>query len=239
MRIDQFEFIEDPELSQDTFGKDEMYVMTADLEQNETKEIKKFDGGTVTLYTPQKYNANFRTALPKIGTITRAIGKDCKFSAGTKLLCSHFTFVNEKRESTHFSEIDGVKYYRVTNLDILAGVVGGQLIPQDEVIICEPVVGKLIKTDLELGDGLIDMRRDVAKILTVPEKYKDTYAVGNYLFLDEGADYLFDFNGKTFIAVELFLGGAIMTGPELDYQPSMLWRHKDDHGKQTDILSET
>ena len=239
MRIDKLEFIEDPELSRETFGKDEMYVMTADLEQNESKQIKKFDGDVVTLYTPQKYNANFRTALPKIGTVVRAIGKDCKFKEGTKILCSHFTFVNEKRQSTHFSEIDGVKYYRVSNLDILAGIVDGQLVPQDEVILCEPVKDKLIKTDLELGDNLIDIRRDVAKILVVPEKYKEIYKVGSYLFLNEGADYLFEYEGVTYTAVELFLEGAIMTGPELDYQPAMLWRHKDDHGKETDILSET
>lgn len=237
MRIDKLEFIEDPELSRETFGKDEMYVMTADLEQNESKDIQKFDGDTVTLYTPQKYNPNFRTALPKIGTVVKTVGKDCKFKQGTKILCSHFTFMNEKRQSTHFSEIDGIKYYRVTNLDILAGIVEGQLIPQDEVILCEPVVDKLIKTTLEVGDNLIDMRRDVARIVSVPDKHKDTFPVGHYVFFDEGADYLFDYEGVTYIAVELFLGGAIMVGPELDYQPSMLWRHKEDHGKETDILS--
>lgn len=237
MKIDNLELIEDPEYSKESFGKDELYIMTADLEQNEEKEIERFDGSKVILYTPQKYNANFRTALPKIGTIVRAEGADCKFKEGQQVLCTHFTFMDEYRRSTHFLEQDGVKYYRVSNLDIIAGIDGDKLIPQDEVILCEPVVDKLIKTTLELSDDLIDIRRDVAKILVVPEKYKDTIPVGNYLFLGEGADYLFEFNKVTYIAVELFLEGAIMQGPDLDFNPAYLWRHKNDHDKETDILS--
>lgn len=233
--IERLDFIEHPEESLETFGKDELYIMTADLEQNETKEITKFDGDKVTLYTPQKYNANYRTALPKVGKIVKAVGVDCKFKEGDTLLCTHFTFVNENRQSTHFTEVNGVKYYRVTNMDIIACISGGTLIPQDEVVLCEPVVGKLIETDLELQDDLIDMRRDVAKIAIVPEKYKEALKVGHYLFLDEGGDYIFEVFGKTYIAVELFLNSAAMHGPELDYKPAVLWRHKEDHNKETDI----
>lgn len=237
MLIDNLEFIEDPEFSQHTFFKDEMYIMTVDSEQKESKDITKFDGGTVTLYTPQKYNPNYRTSLPNVGVVRKAVGVDCKFKEGDSVICSHFAFYNEQRNSIHFTEENGVKLYQVTNLSIIAGVVDGKLVPQDEVILCEPVVGKLLKTSLELTDEMVDVRRDVALISIVPEKYKDKYKVGEYLFLNEGADYMFDFNGKTYISVELFLDGAIMTGPDLDYQPAVLWRHKKDHNKETDVLS--
>lgn len=236
MKIDSFQLIERPSDSLETMGKDEIYIMTTDLEQNESKEIETFAGGTVKLYTPQKYNANYRTALPKVGKVVKAFGKDCKFKEGQEVICTHFTFVNERRVSTHFAEIDGVKYYRVANLDILAGVEDGKLVPQDEVIICKPIVDKLIKTTLELSDSLVDIRRDVAEIYIVPDKYKDILKPGEYLFLNEGADYLFDFNGETLTAVELFLDGALMYGPELDYTPAVLWRHKNDHNKETDVL---
>lgn len=238
MTIDNLELIEDPDFCGDTFGKEEMYIMTTDLEQNESKDIVRNDGSTVKLYTPQKYNSNFRTALPRVGTIVKAMGKDCKFKEGQKVLCNHFTFINEKRQSTHFMEQDGELYYRVTQMYIIAGISGDELIPQDEVIICTPVEDKLIETSLELPDQLVDIRRDVAKVAIVPDKYKDQIPVGNYLMLTEGADYLFEFNGKDYTAVELFLGGAAMHSPELDYRPSTLWKHKNDHGKLTENIRE-
>lgn len=236
MKIEDLVLIEHPSESLETFGKDEMYVLTADLEQNESKEIERFDGSKVTLYTPQKYNANYRTALPKIGTIVKTFGTECKFKVGQQVLCTHFTFVNERRQSTAFTEIDGIKYYRATNMELLAGIEDGKLVPQDEVIICKPIKDKLVKTSLELTDNMIDIRRDVAIIDIVPDKYKDILKPGEYLFLNEGADYLFDFEGETYMAVELFLDGALMYGPDLDYTPAVLWRHKNDHNKETEIV---
>mgnify|MGYP000400249309 FL=1 len=91
-----------PKTDKDIYELSGVYVVTCDLEQKEVRQVETVNG-EVTLYTPQKYNNNHRTAHPNIGRVVSVHG-NTQFKVGQEILCKHFTFQTEEKPS-HFTKM--------------------------------------------------------------------------------------------------------------------------------------
>jgi hypothetical protein len=219
------------ELDKDDYNFSGCYIMTCDLEQKESKQIETVDG-QLTLYTPQKYNNNHRTAHPNVGTVVQVIG-NCDFNVGDQLLCKHFAFEKENKTSNHFFEQDGIKYYKVYNAEIMFKVDGEELIPREGIVLSEPIYDKLTSTFLDLAGNLEDYRRDVAKVLKVWIGCTD-YKPGDYIFLEKGGDYHFNFNGTDYVKSDDYFDDIAAVVDSKDWRAEELLIHQRDHSTVTD-----
>lgn len=190
------------------------YIVTVDMEQKKKLSLKGKDGEDVDLTIRTDLNSNHRISHPNYATIT-ATSKDCQFKVGTEVICNHFAFEDGDRKSKVLYSKDGVDYFSLENLDLMFAVIGGKLTPREGVLLCEPVDGKLIDTELEVLRDYEGHRRDIAKILDVWDGCKD-YVAGEYVILAKGGDYLFDHNGKEYIKVDTYFDDdlAVVESPE-------------------------
>lgn len=219
------------ELDKDEYFIAGCYIMTCDLEQKESKQIETVDG-ELTLYTPQKYNNNHRTAHPNIGTVVQVIG-DCQFKNGDQLMCTHFTFEKEDKTTNHFYEEDGIKYYKVYNQDVMFKVENEGLVPREGIVLSEPIYDKLISTFLDVSGAMEDYRRDVVRVLKVWLGC-DQYKTGDLLFLEKGGDYHFTFGGKDYVKSDHYFDDIMAVIDSTDWRAEELLIHQKNHSERTD-----
>lgn len=219
------------ELDKDDYMLSGCYICTCDLEQKESKQIETVNG-QLTLFTPQKYNNNHRTAHPNVGTIVQTVG-NTQFEVGTQILCKHLTFEKEDKTPNHFFEENGILYYKVYNMDVMYGIDGDNLTPREGIVLAEPIFDKLLNTTLDLAGNFYDYRRDVVKLLKAWEGCTD-FTEGDYLFLEEGGDYLFSFNGKDYIKCDHYFDDIMGVTDNPNWRAQKLLTHKNDHSVLTD-----
>ena len=221
-----------PTVDKDIYELSGVYLCECDLEQKEHKQIETVNG-EVTLYTPQKYNNNHRTAHPNIGKIVAVYG-NTQFKVGQEIICKHFTFQTEEKEPKPSFIKDGVMYFKVYNQDVMYGIEDdGQLTCREGIVLCEPIEDKLINTFLEVSAEYVDYRRDVVKVIKTWKGDKE-FKKGDYLFLEKGGDYHFNFNGTDYVKCDHYFDDimAIMDSP--DYKSVEVLTHAKNHSIVTD-----
>lgn len=220
-----------PELDKNIYELSGCYICICDLQQKEQKNVVT-PFGDVTLYTPQKYNNNHRTAHPNVGTIVEVFG-NTQFKVGQQIICKHSTFENENKTPNSFYEKDDVLYYKVYNSHVMFGVDGEELIPREGILLCEPIYDSLIGMSLIAPDILQDYRRDVTKVIKVWDGCED-YKVGDYLFLEKGGDYLFEFMGKDYIKTDDYFEDVMGVIESPEWRNDEVLKHQKDHSEKTD-----
>ena len=220
-----------PKTDKDIYELSGVYVVTCDLEQKEVRQVETVNG-EVTLYTPQKYNNNHRTAHPNIGRVVSVHG-NTQFKVGQEILCKHFTFQTEEKVAKPFHENDGIMYFKVYNHEVMFGIEeDGELTPREGIILCEPIVGKLIDTFLEVSAEFIDYRRDVAKIIKSWDE--EMYPIDKFVLLEKGGDYYFEYNGKQLIKSDHYFDDIMAVMDEPNWRNKEVLTHKKNHSLETD-----
>lgn len=199
----------------------DLYIVTADLEQKEWKEV-----GGVKLKMVNAFNRDNRQTRPTIGKILWA-SEGSQFKVGDEIICRHFTFEDSDGNRQHFIE-DPVygKLFMVNNYNLMFAIDdSGELIPREGVLLCKPVYGKFKHTDLEVAPEYEGRRRDIAEIVKVWDGCK-TYKVGQYVMLKLGGDYEFEHNGQKYIRVDTYNEDdyAIVDSP--DWYDGVLRKHE-------------
>jgi hypothetical protein len=204
-----------PITNEKDFWTEATYLVTVDLNQKRKKEIATEGGDKVKLTILTEFISNHRLKHPNYAKIVSTSGK-AQFKAGEGLICNHFAFEDVENNSKHIYEKDRVKYYRVTNFDVMFGVVNGELIPREGVLLCEGVEDKLVNTNLHMTGDYVGKRRDIAKVIKTWEGCTN-YEVGDYVLLEKGGDYLFEHNGKEYTKVDTYNADvlAIVDTPEV------------------------
>ncbi len=160
-----------------------------------------------TLFIVSSEVKNHRLAHPNFGIITSAT-PNSQFKIGDGLLTNHFTFQDESFKPKIYFTKGETDYYKVINLDIIAGVVEGKLTPREGVMFCEPIIGDLIETSLFAGSEYHGKRRDIARVTEVWEGCTD-YKAGDIIVLNKGADYYFDWEGKEYMKVDTYFDDVL------------------------------
>ena len=142
------------------------YVCTVDMEQKTKHSFKGENGEKFELYLDNKQVKNHRIAHPNLATIT-AVTKDCQFKVGDGLIVRHFTFEDDGFKPLIYFKDGNVDYYKATNFDVMFGIVDGEIICREGILLCEAVKDKLYQTDLELPVEYSGDRRDIAKVIKV------------------------------------------------------------------------
>lgn len=197
--------------------------MTCDLDQRRKKKI-----GDVEITLLPEYVNDHRHKHPNLGKIEYA-SEDSQFKVGQEVLCKHFTFESGDHESNEFVETDGTKYFLVNNFNVMFGIDGDELVPRKGVLLCEPVYGNLLRSEIILAGDIEGRRRDIARVLRVGEGVSGINE-GDYVMLTIGGDYEFEWKGKTYIKVDTQYGDAYATSDSPDTYDSVLTKHYK-HGK--------
>lgn len=218
-----------PKASSD--DSEEAYYLCEVLEDE--KETYKIDNTDIVLDISQKYNNNFREALPSFAIIREVFGKDPDFEVGDYVVCNHFAFVGQDRIAKPFKKDEnGVELYRVSNKQIKTSLLleGGIKTPRTGVIVGLPIKDKLLKTEhIILTSNDIDYRRDITKVIKAWKGCDLDVKEGEYLILDEGGDYIFTWNKKDYIAVDLEMEGAVAIVDDVNWKNYEAKRHLKDH----------
>ena len=136
------------------------------------------------LFLPMEEVANHRIAQANYGIIEYA-SPNSQFKVGDGLLVRHFTFENEDRKPNITCNYKNTDLFKVNNIDVMFGVVDGELIPREGVLLCEGIEGKFLDTELELYGDFIGKRRDVARVIKVWDGCEE-FKVGDIVFLAKG-----------------------------------------------------
>lgn len=219
------------EIDKELYDLSGCYIMTCDLQQKESKQVETVNG-QLTLYTPQKYNNNHRTAHPNIGTVVQTIG-DCEFNVGDELMCKHFVFEKEDKTPNHFYEENGVKYYKVYNMDVMYKITADSLICRKFILLCKPIYDKLLNTFLEVSGAMEDYRRDVAEVIGVWDCCED-YKVGEYVLLEKGGDYHFSHKGQDYVKCDHSFDDIVAVIDSPKWRTSEVLTHAKGHSERTD-----
>lgn len=171
------------------------HIMTCDLDQKKTKKI-----GDVTLFMLPERESDHRVAHPDIGTVIQSD----KFPKGTKVMTSHFSFTDGEHKSQQFGTDDsGNPLFLVEDLMTYFIIDDNEEhpIPVEGVLLCEAIEGKFVDTFLELDVEHSGKRRDVVKVIA-PWEGCTEFKKGDYIYLNIGGDYQFQYNGKDYIRVD-------------------------------------
>lgn len=183
------------------------YICTVDLDQKSKHNFTGDNGKEFTLFIPATQVKNHRLAHPNYATIeTATLGS--QFKKGDGLVTLHFTFEDEAFRPKVYYNQDGTDYFKVQNVDVIAGVVNEKLIPREGILFCKPVTGKLLNTQLEMLDKYAGKRRDIAIVDNVWEGCTK-YRKGDYLILNKGADYYFDWQGTEYMKVDTYFDDVL------------------------------
>lgn len=184
---------------EDKYSRHE-YYLTTDVEQKNTVNLHG-----VKIYTGADIASNHRESHPNIGTVvkTSEVG-DEQFSVGDVVLVDHFKFtdLHRKKEVFHVLE-EGVELYRALIGEIFFKIKDDGLECREGVLLCENVIGKFVESSLHLSEELDGKRRDIAKVTQVWEGC-EKYKIGDYVLLNKGGDYRFEFNKKEYIKVDTY-----------------------------------
>ena len=214
-----------PNKKKSYYTKD-MYFCTCDLNQ---KDKYKLAGTDIEIIIRNDLKLDHREAHPNVGVIVSA-NDSAQFKVGQQVLCKHFTFQTHDRQSKHFTKEGSELIYKVTNLDIMFGIDGEELIPREGVLLCEGIEGKFTDTVIELGTEYEGRRRDIVRVLKVWEGCTE-YKVGDLLMVKNGGDYPFEFRGKKFIKVDHYFDDVYAITDTTDTYDVEIRKHTN-HGKQ-------
>lgn len=199
------------------------YLCSVDLEQKKEHKFKGADGKEFKLYIAIEKQENHRISHPNYGTVEIA-SDGSQFKVGDTVIVNHFCFEDVDRKAKTYLN-DGEKdLYKVGNLDLMFGVVDGEIICREGVLLCEAVEGKFIDTQLTLTADYEGKRRDIAKILKVWDGCED-FKVGEYALLAKGGDYTFTHEGKDYIKVDTYFDDCIATTDDPTIQLTELRQH--------------
>lgn len=191
-------------------------------------EKEKFKLAGVDLFLPKKYDNNHRTSHPQIGIVRSKVGETC-FEVGDRVFCEHFSFTDKEKKPIGYIVDNGKFYNKIPNLNVIAKIEeDNTLTPRDGVLICEPVFGKLADTFLETK---LDDRRDIARVVKVG-KGVDDVEVGDYVLLEDGADYHFEYNYKNYIRVDYFFDDVIAVVDSIEWFIDEERLHVKDHAEE-------
>lgn len=209
------------------------YICSTDIEQKRSHNFTGDDGQKYSFYIPKGVIKNHRLAHPNYGRIVYS-PEDAQFPVGTDIIVRHFTFENTSFEKQVLFEEDGEEYYKVTNFDLLFGIINDELIPREGVLLCEHVEGKLVNTSLQVTADLEGNRRDIAKVIKTWEGCTE-YTVGDYVLLAKGGDYEFTFNEKPYLKVDHYLNDVIAVVDSPEWRVDEIRKHANDHNEVTYI----
>lgn len=218
----------------DEYYYKDTYLCKVDMDQKRTHKFKGENGEEFKLFIPIERVLNHRLAHPNYGVIATAT-EGCQFKPGTELIVRHFTFEDEgRRPLIFYTDEQGVDYYKAQNFDVMFGIVDGELVCREGVLLCEGVEGKLVDTELEVLREHEGRRRDIAKVLKVWEGCTE-YQVGDYVLLERGADYAFTHEGVEYLKVDHYFNDvlAVVDSPEWRIQETRL--HVTDHGEKREF----
>lgn len=212
---------------------DSVIYLIEPLEHEKEKfEISNTD---IVLEIDQRFNNNFREALPSFGVVRKVLGCNPDFKVGDLVSCTHTAFVGTDRIARPFmKDKNGKEIYVVPQKKIKCSLFekGGIKKPRTNIVICTPFKGKLINTSdiLLVPETEIDNRRDIAKVLKVWEGCDlDINEKTDYLLLDEGGDYIFTWKKIDYIAVDFDMDGALAITDSPNWQNFEAKRHMKDH----------
>lgn len=186
---------------------------------NEKESVKI---GGVDVFMKPEINNNHRVSHPQIGTVVSSSGNN-DYKKGDKIFCFHFTFTNENKTPKIDMLVDDKMYVKVINNDIVGKIVEGELIPRKGILLCSPVgyaEGEVLKIQ--------DKRRDLLKVETIPYDCEEI-KVGDYILIEEGADYYLDFNGKEYIAVDMEFDDVVAVVDGIDWEINEVRKHITDY----------
>jgi co-chaperonin GroES (HSP10) len=216
----------DIDLFDDSYCSKGYYLCTCDdYEEKETYKI-----GDVNIFLNMKINNNHRVAHPQIGTIHSTAGDTC-FKAGDKVICVHMAFTNEDKSPKVYIKDGETIYSKVANLDIIAKIDGDKLIPRDGILICETIVDNLLRTTLDLAGDLYDKRRDLLRVTQVGNGV-DEIKVGDLILVEEGGDYLFEYNGKEYAKVDYYYDDVLGVVDSQEWRVDELRKHIKNHRQE-------
>lgn len=178
--------------------------------------------GGVKVFMKPEINNNHRVSHPQIGTVISSSGT-CEYKKGDKIFCFHGAFTNDDKTPIIDLEVDNKLYAKVNNNNIIGKIQEGSIIPRHGIILCSPL-GYSKKSI-----GLIEnKRRDILKVeqtYTSCEEIKS----GDYILIEDNADYYFDFNGKEMIAIDLEFDDIIAVVDSINWEINEHREHKTDY----------
>ena len=210
-----------------SFWDKSSYLCSVDLEHKKKHYFKGDNGETFMLFLPMEEVANHRIAQANYGIIEYA-SLNSQFKVGDGLLVRHFTFENEDRKPNITCNYKNTDLFKVNNIDVMFGVVDGELIPREGVLLCEGIEGKFLDTELELYGDFIGKRRDVARVIKVWDGCEE-FKVGDIVFLAKGGDYLFEWKGVEYTKVDYYFNDVIAIVPSEEWYSQELRLHAKDH----------
>lgn len=190
------------------------YFCTVDLDQKKTHKFIGDNGKEFVLFIASESIQDHKYAHPNTGEIAFAT-EGAQFPVGTSILTTHFAFQDETFKSKGIFKESDVEYFKAVNLDIIAGIVDGELVPREGNLLCKPVLGKLVDTTVETTGKYEGKRRDIALVQKIWEGCTD-YKVGDYVLLNKGGDYYFNHAGEEWMKVDTYFDDvfAIVDSPE-------------------------
>lgn len=186
---------------------------------NEKETVKL---GGIEVFMQPEINNNHRVSHPQIGTVVSSSGNN-EYKKGDKIFCFHFTFTNENKSPKIDTYLDGQIFVKVINNDIVGKIVDDNLIPRHGILLCSPV-GYAEKEVLKIQDK----RRDLLKVEAIPNDCEEV-KVGDYILIEEGADYYLDFNGKEYVAVDLEFDDVVGVVDGIDWEINENRKHITDY----------
>jgi hypothetical protein len=215
------------------FWSKAVYLCSVDLEQKKKHVVKGDNGQEFVLFLPMEQVANHRISHPNYGVIEHVEG-ETEFNVGDGLIVRHFTFEDETITPNIFMNHKGEDLYKANNLDVMFGVVDGELIPREGVLLCEGIEGKFLNTTLELTGEVVGKRRDIARVLKT-WRGCDIYKEGDIILLAKGGDYLFEWEGKEYTKVDHYFNDVIAVVPSEDWYTEELRTHAKDHNETRNV----
>lgn len=204
------------------YDKDQ-YIVTVDLEQKKKKTLTGANGEYINLIIKVDTNQNHRISHPNYATV-ESTSENTQFRKGDTIICNHFTFEDANREAKIYYSKDDVDYFKVTNLDLMFGVVNNELVCREGILLCEGVNGKLLDTSLEMLDDYDGRRRDIAKVLKVWDGCEE-YKVGDYVILAKGGDYEFEHDKVNYLKVDTYFDDVLAICDSVDYRLTEIRQH--------------
>lgn len=199
------------------------YLISVDVFQKEKHSFTGEDGKDYTLYTPRDQTNNIKDRNPNIAIIEAAFG-ETDFIPGQIIIIDHFVVQNHDKSSNHIYEDEtGKKYWKVENYDVFACLKDGNVIPNTGILLCEYVEDKLVETNLELPDSMIDKRQDLAKIIYSSD---DRYPAGKFIIVEDYALYEIEYNGKKYAKVDINMHDIVAVTDSPDWRKEKILNMK-------------
>jgi|GEM_PF-3222836 len=200
-------------------AKHNKIIVSADMEQKETHQIRKADGTTISLYLGRRYNSNAREKNPCVCTVVDNNAPEYRHIRTGDILVVHHNLL--VKESAYLIDIiDGIAYFsipviqkeidnttrkvtEVPNRQLFAKLVDGELEPICNNLICERV--KMPARSTIIIDPVEKTYEDRVRVLKVAP---DVYGIsrGDIALMYKMGDYeiVYHWNNKECRAIKVW-----------------------------------